>query len=111
MINLTSSAICEINRLHAQQSNQETIFRLGVRAGGCCQLCYTMAFDLPDHHQDHHQDAILVLGKVRVMINQDHAQYIDGLTIDYSEDLMGGGFRFNNPRATNTCSCGNSFQI
>lgn len=107
MINLTASAIHEINRLQAQQSNKETIFRLGVKSGGCCQFSYTMAFDLPDDHQDE----ILVLGNMKVMINQDQINYVNGLTIDYSEDLMGGGFRFNNPQAINTCSCGNSFEV
>ncbi|MGL5510286.1 MAG: HesB/IscA family protein [Microcoleaceae cyanobacterium] len=107
MINLTPSAIHEINRLQAQQSNRETIFRLGVKAGGCCQFFYTMAFDLPDDHRDE----IQVLGDMQVAINQDQINYVEGLTIDYSEDLMGGGFRFNNPKATNTCSCGNSFAI
>lgn len=107
MINLTPSAINEINRLQAQQSNRETIFRLGIKTGGCCQYCYTMAFDFPDHQQDE----MLVLGTVKMIVNQDQINYIDGLTIDYSEDLMGGGFRFNNPKATNTCSCGNSFAI
>lgn len=107
MINLTPTAIHEINRLHAQQPNQSTIFRLGVKAGGCCQFSYTMAFDLP-HDQ---QDKIIVLGDMQVVINQDQINYVEGLTIDYSEDLMGGGFRFNNPKAINTCSCGNSFTI
>ena len=107
MINLTPAAIHEINRLQAQQSNQSTIFRLGVKAGGCCQLSYTMAFDLPNHQQDE----IIVLGDMQIVINQDQISYVEGLTIDYSEDLMGGGFRFNNPKATNTCSCGNSFTI
>jgi iron-sulfur cluster assembly accessory protein len=44
-----------------------------------------------------------------IAIECSHADYLKGLMIDYSEDLMGGSFRFENPNAVRTCSCGSAF--
>jgi iron-sulfur cluster assembly accessory protein len=57
------------------------------------------------------QDLIYECNGIQVVIAPANLPYIDGLTLDYSEDLMGGGFRFHNPNAIQTCGCGNSFAI
>jgi iron-sulfur cluster assembly protein len=54
---------------------------------------------------------IFAANGIKVISEADSCHYIQNLTIDYSEDLMGGGFRFNNPQATVTCGCGNSFSV
>jgi iron-sulfur cluster assembly accessory protein len=46
---------------------------------------------------------------IKLVVDSQQLNYLDGLTLDYSEDLMGGGFRFHNPNASQNCSCGNSF--
>jgi len=46
-----------------------------------------------------------------VVIDDQSLDYINGLMLDYSEDLMGGGFRFHNPNAKHSCGCGNSFSV
>jgi iron-sulfur cluster assembly accessory protein len=48
---------------------------------------------------------------VQVVVDAQSISAIAGLTLDYSEDLMGGGFRFHNPNALQTCGCGNSFSL
>lgn len=48
---------------------------------------------------------------LQVAIDADSVPQLDGLTLDYTEDLMGGGFRFHNPNATQICGCGNSFAV
>ena len=50
-------------------------------------------------------------GGVRCAINRESVPYIQGMQLDYSDALVGGGFSFSNPNAETTCSCGNSFNI
>jgi iron-sulfur cluster assembly accessory protein len=50
-------------------------------------------------------------GTVKVVVDSQQLNYLKGLTLDYSEDLMGGGFRFKNPNAKIGCGCGNSFSV
>ncbi len=107
MIHLRPAAVKEIARLLAQQENPKNLFRLGVKRGGCCQFCYAMEFD----REVRPSDRAIELDAVTVVVDVDHLNYFDGLTLDYSEDLMGGGFRFNNPMAATTCNCGNSFAV
>ena len=106
MIHFSPTAINEIARLKSKQPS-DTLFRLQVKSGGCADWFYDLAFDATVQSQDQ----VLDLHDIRVIIDPESLNYINGLSIDYSEDLMGGGFRFHNPQATSTCSCGNSFSI
>jgi iron-sulfur cluster assembly accessory protein len=82
-------------------------FRLHVQAGGCEQFYYKMDFDstLHDHDRICHCDGL------EIVIDEYSLRHMAGLKIDYSEDLMGGGFRFQNPKAAKHCGCGNSFAV
>lgn len=107
MIRLSPSAIAEINRIRSKHPNPDTCFRLGVKSGGCADLYYTMELD----EAIDGADQIVDCEGIRVAIDSESWPYLNGLTIDYTEDLMGGGFRFNNPNATSNCGCGNSFSV
>ena len=78
-----------------------------MKSGGCADWFYDLAFDTTVQPQDQ----VLELQNLCVIIDPESLNYINELSLDYSEDLMGGGFRFHNPQATSTCSCGNSFSI
>lgn len=56
-------------------------------------------------------DRIFNLNGIQLVVDAKSLDYADGLSVDYSEDLMGGGFRFQNPQAIATCGCGNSFSM
>jgi len=105
MIQLSEAAIAEFKR--TQSKHPGASFRLGVAAGGCVEFYYTMAWDqaLADDEQ------ILNCQGIQVAIAPQHQPYLNGLTLDYTEDLMGGGFRFHNPNAVSCCECGNSFAV
>lgn len=105
MIQISSIATKEIMRLRSQQSHPDAFFRLGIHSGGCCQWVYTMGFE----EKLQSDDTVYPCNEVQVVIDSKSLVYLEGLHIDYSEDLMGGGFRFNNPQATQSCSCGHSF--
>lgn len=108
MIDITPAAIREVTRfLKSQKLSSEAVFRLGVAPGGCSGLYYTMEFG----PQSATGDRIYDLNGIKVAISESSVSYLNGLTLDYSEDLMGGGFRFKNPNATNSCGCGYSFYI
>jgi iron-sulfur cluster assembly protein len=105
MIQLSQSATSEINRLKAKQPN--ALVRLAVKPGGCSDLFYNLSFD----EIVKSSDRIFEVNGLKILIDDESLNYLDGLALDYSEDLMGGGFRFHNPQAVSTCSCGNSFSF
>lgn len=105
MIQLSSAAVKEIKRLRSKQLNKNISFRLQIKAGGCSGLFYEMTFDEAVGQNDWVYDC----NGISVVVDAYSLSYTNGLTLDYSEDLMGGGFRFHNPNAINSCGCGNSF--
>lgn len=106
MIKLTPAAVAEIKRVQSKQQ-PNVLFRLAVKPGGCSGLFY----DMSSEQALKVDDRIFECNTVQVVIDVETLPYINGLTVDYSEDLMGGGFRFDNKRAKTTCGCGNSFSI
>lgn len=107
MIQVSQAAIQEILRLGSKHTATVPLrFRLSTERKGCLSRSYVMAFD----SQLSVGDQVLVISEaLAVVYNSAEQRYLDGLAIDYSEDLMGGGFRFHNPNASQVCSCGNSF--
>lgn len=106
----SKTAIAEIKRMQAKQKSSTSCLQVAVKAGGCSGLYYELSFVEASDPSDstsiqHTHDGI------QVQFDRQTYNYIDGLTLDYSEDLMGGGFRFHNPNAIATCGCGNSFAV
>lgn len=104
MIHLSQAAASEIGRIKSKQQ-ANVLFRLAVKPGGCSGLFYDMSFD----EAIKVGDQVFDLDEIKVVIDVGSLNYLNGLRVDYSEDLMGGGFRFDNPQAIATCGCGNSF--
>ena|GEM_PF-119428 len=104
-ISLSPAAVAEVERLRRKQNGLEAPLRVRVRSGGCAELYYDLSFEEnPDG-----EDRCCTCDGVAIAVDVLSLPYVDGLTIDYTEDLMGGGFRFHNPHAERTCSCGHSF--
>ena len=107
MICLNPAAVKEIKRLQSKQPSHNLYFRLQVQAGGCSDWFYHLSFTAaiaPD-------DAVYHCSGLTVAVDRQSLNYVSDLTLDYSEDLMGGGFRFQNPLASTSCGCGNSFTV
>lgn len=79
--------------------------RIGVKGGGCSGLSYVLKFD--SETQD--GDEIIEVGGVRLLVDPKSLVFLAGTTLDFSDGLNGKGFTFNNPNATKTCGCGESF--
>jgi iron-sulfur cluster assembly protein len=107
VIHLSQSATDEVLRLMSKHPQPNVSLRLGLQPSCCSSLSYTLEFDetiQPD-------DGVFTLERVTIVVSNKNLRYLDGVSIDYSEDLMGGGFRFHNPNAIQTCDCGSSFAV
>lgn len=105
MIQLSKAAIAEIKRLKASQGNMSAYLEIGVKPGGCSQFHYVLEFG----DEAAPGDRVVEIEGLSIVIRKDNLPRLEGVSVDYSEDLMGGGFRFNNPNAIQSCGCGNSF--
>lgn len=107
MIHLSKAASSEIKRLQSCRPNSNNLLRLGVQTGGCAGMLYTIEFD----EVLQAEDIVYDCSDIRVVVDSQQSKFLIGLTLDYSEDLMGGAFRFDNPNTLQSCSCGNSFSL
>ncbi len=107
MIQISQAAADEIQRLKSKLKLPNLLFRLAVKPGGCDDWFYDMS--LSEEHTLTDSDRVFSCNNIQVVIDAETVKHIQGLRIEYSEDLMGGGFRFYNPKAKTVCGCGNSF--
>ena len=107
MVTLTEKAQQEVARLIKENDLTDSFLRMGVRGGGCSGLSYSLGFDKEVSEYDH---VIDYDGGIRVAVDMKSMLYLKGTEIDFTQDLLGGGFKFNNPNARRSCGCGSSFQ-
>lgn len=81
--------------------------RVGVKSGGCSGLEYVLKFD----SQRNETDQIFEDNGIKVIVEKKSILYLAGTTLEYSGGLNGKGFVFNNPNASRTCGCGESFSL
>ncbi|HZR14718.1 MAG TPA: iron-sulfur cluster insertion protein ErpA [Acidimicrobiia bacterium] len=106
VFSLTDAAAEKVKNLMAAEENGETLaLRVAVRPGGCSGFSYEMFFD-SDVAAD---DAVSEWNGVKVVIDPASAPMLQGATLDYRDGLQGAGFAINNPNATRSCGCGQSF--
>lgn len=105
MVTLTTEATSEIKRLLVQEQKEDWGLRIGVVGGGCSGLSYTLAFD----EKPGDKDTVYEVDGVQVFIDPKSYLFLNGLTLDFSNELLTGGFKFENPNAARSCSCGTSF--
>jgi iron-sulfur cluster assembly accessory protein len=107
MITITATALQEIQRRQSSRQQKDSYFRISVTDGGCSGLIYRL--NLEETSQEN--DRLTEHQGLKVIIDPKTLPLIENLKLDYSEDLMGGGFRFQNPQAKKNCNCGQSFSL
>jgi len=110
---ITNDAIEQISNLLKGQSDKKAL-RVGVRSGGCSGMSYTMDFirDNEINSDDKVYDYSLNVDQnFQVVCDPKSLLYIYGMQLDFSKELIGGGFNFVNPNASQTCGCGSSFAV
>ena len=107
MITVTEKAAREIKRVFESQGKPDAMLRVYVSGGGCSGLSYGMA--LEDDAED--GDQVFEENGVGIVVDPKSYMYIAGAKIDWATDqMMGGGFKIENPNAVRSCGCGHSFQ-
>jgi iron-sulfur cluster assembly protein/iron-sulfur cluster insertion protein len=105
MIDVTESASLKVKELILAEGNDQLALRVAVRPGGCSGYSYEMFFDsefAPD-------DNVAEVAGIKVVIDPESAPHLKGASLDYKDGLQGAGFAINNPNATRSCGCGQSF--
>ncbi|MGE5655906.1 MAG: HesB/IscA family protein [Actinomycetota bacterium] len=105
-IQITEAALRQVLLLREKQG-KDLCLRVGVRQGGCSGMSYLMDFIDPTTIGEH--DDVFDYEGFQVVCDRKSLLYLYGLVLDYSDAMIGGGFQFTNPNATQTCGCGKSF--
>ncbi len=108
MITVTDNAKKEAIALMTKEGSPDDSFiRVGVKGGGCSGLTYHLEFD----HELKEDDKVFEDKGIKIVCDKKSMLYLVGTELDFSDGLNGKGFSFNNPNASRTCGCGESFSI
>ena len=108
MITVTESALAKLNLLKAEGNRDDSYFvRVGVAGGGCSGLTYVLDFD----NELKADDKVFEDKGVKIVCDKKSFLYLIGTQLEFTDGLNGKGFVFNNPNASRTCGCGESFAV
>jgi iron-sulfur cluster assembly accessory protein len=102
---LTEVAAAKVSNLLAQEGRDDLRLRIAVQPGGCSGLRYQLYFD--ERQMD--GDIVSAFGGVEVVTDKMSGPYLTGATIDFVDTIEKQGFTIDNPNATGSCACGDSF--
>ena len=106
LVRLTEPAGAKVRALIAREKQGEYL-RIAITGGGCNGLSYKMKF-VPEPKRG---DILVETGGARVLVDSKSALYLKGTHLAYSSAMVAGGFKFSNPNAKASCSCGESFSV
>ena len=102
---LTEPATAKVSSLLEQEGRDDLRLRIAVQPGGCSGLRYQLYFD----ERQIDGDVVSEFGKVQVVTDKMSVPYLAGATIDFVDTIEKQGFTIDNPNATGSCACGDSF--
>ncbi|HTM10360.1 MAG TPA: iron-sulfur cluster assembly accessory protein [Verrucomicrobiae bacterium] len=105
VLNLTEQAVRQVKAILTRENIEDHGLRIAVTSGGCSGYSYGLDFE----KQERAGDIVLTLDGLKIYIDAESAQYLNGTVIDYVSGLQESGFKFNNPNVKGTCGCGTSF--
>jgi len=106
LVRLTAPAGEKVRAL-IERENQGRFLRIAITGGGCNGLSYKLKF-APEPRRG---DILVRSSGIEVLVDPRTALYLKGTSLDYSTQLIAGGFKFANPNAKASCSCGESFSV
>ena len=107
MVTISNEAKNELLSLMAQGKGDKNYVRVSVTSGGCSGLSYNLDFDIKILSTD----KVFKNNGITLLVDEKSYLYLIGTTLNYSGGLNGKGFVFNNPNASRTCGCGESFAV
>lgn len=105
MLALTDSAVDAVRRVLTSSEDGATGLRIMVSSGGCSGFQYQMGLESAAQEGD----KVYEFGDVKVFVDPSSQELLEGVQVDFVEELAGSGFVFNNPNAASKCGCGKSF--
>ena len=106
LVRLTAAAGTKVTALIAREK-QGDYLRVAITGGGCNGLSYKLRF-APEPKRG---DILVRSAGIPVLVDAKTALYLKGTELDFSDKMIGGGFKFTNPNAKASCSCGESFSV
>jgi iron-sulfur cluster assembly protein len=108
MISITDKGAEKVHEFLGAQQADITLagLRVGVRGGGCSGFQYQLAFD-----EQRDSDVVFESHGLKLLVDSESLQFVEGSTIDYEESLQGAGFKVENPNVVAACGCGSSFRV
>ena len=106
LVNLTDAAQAQVRKLLQEDDKRGLGLRLGIKGGGCSGLTYVL--DFTGHEEG---DTVIDYDGFEVYLDRKSTIYLGGIQLDFQGGLQGKGWVFQNPHASNTCGCGESFSI
>ena len=108
MITITDKAKSKIdNLMHDSQLDESSFLRVSVKGGGCSGLSYNLDFD----NEEKTGDQFFEDRGIKIALDMKSFLYLAGTELDFTDGLNGKGFNFNNPNASRSCGCGESFSV
>ncbi|HNM97857.1 MAG TPA: iron-sulfur cluster insertion protein ErpA [Marmoricola sp.] len=104
-INLSDVAAAKVKSLLEQEGRDDLQLRIAVQPGGCSGLRYQLFFD----ERNLEGDQVTDFDGVAVVVDRMSVPYLNGATIDFADSIDKQGFTIDNPNATGSCACGDSF--
>jgi iron-sulfur cluster assembly accessory protein len=104
-INLSTAAADKVRSLLSQEGRDDLKLRIAVQPGGCSGLRYQLFFD----ERDLDGDNVIDFDGVGVVVDRMSKPYLNGATIDFVDTIEKQGFTIDNPNASGSCACGDSF--
>ena len=102
---VTKDAVKKLKNVMKSDDKEDYFLRMSVEGGGCSGMTYKMDFD----KQQKEFDKVFESNGLKVICDLKSWLYLKDVRIDYSDDLLNGGFKIKNPNAERTCGCGTSF--
>ena len=102
---VTEKAVKRLKAVMSSEGKKNHFVRMSVDSGGCSGMNYKMDFE--DNQGDY--DKLFEINGLKVVCDLKSWLYLKNITIDYSDDMLNGGFKIENPNAERTCGCGTSF--
>ena len=102
---VTKKAAKRLKAVMSAEEKSDYFLRMSVDSGGCSGMNYKMDFD--DHQKDY--DKVFESNGLKIVCDLKSWLYLKNISIDYSDDMLNGGFKIENPNAERTCGCGTSF--
>ncbi|SUZ53798.1 uncharacterized protein METZ01_LOCUS6652 [marine metagenome] len=102
---VTEKAVKRLKAVMSSEGKEDHVLRMSVEGGGCSGMSYKMDFDMAQGDFD----KVFETNGLKVVCDLKSWLYLKNITVDYSDDMLTGGFKIKNPNADRTCGCGTSF--